>query len=152
MAYRVKDLMVRIVGSGGQGPACGMSTAQDCIWTCPGLTPFWPTLLCPGISATTTTGLMACHASGVCPKFSVTADTGTKCHTGPKCRTDAAASAEQLAMLKAHLKEALEEIERQEEAANEQAQPQTLAEIEELEDKMKEALAELSKRKSELKE
>jgi hypothetical protein len=54
-------------------------------------------------------------------------------------------------MLKAHLKEALEEIERQEEVANEQAQPQTRAEIEELEAKMKEALAELSKRKSELK-
>ncbi len=54
-------------------------------------------------------------------------------------------------MLKAHLKEALEEIERQEEIANEQAQPQTVPEVEELETKMKEALAELSKRKSELK-
>jgi hypothetical protein len=133
MAYRVKDLMIRIVGSGGQGPACGMSTGQDCIWTCPPLTltPLWPLFICPGLSATTTTGLVAaCHASGVCPKLSVTADTGTKCHTGPKCHTDAAAAAEQLATLKAHLKEALEEIERQEEVVNEQAQPQTLAEVE----------------------
>jgi hypothetical protein len=187
MAYRVKDLMIKIVGAGGQGPACGMSTGQACptataacqggTWTtspaetfcptatlfceggswtahmfaCPTLTTLWPTLLCPGISATTTTGLVACHASGVCPKVSVTANTWTKCHTGPKCHADAAAAAEQLAMLKAHLKEALEEIERQEEMANEQAQPQTRAEIEELEAKMKEALAELSKRKSELK-
>ncbi len=177
MAYRVKDLMIKIVGSEGQGPDCGALTRHACptptaacqaasppgtfcptatlfceggswtthIWTCPTLTTFLPTLFCPGISATTTTGLACPGATEHCFRQSITAPSGLQCHTEP------AVAAEQLATLKAHLKEALEEIERQEEVANEQAQPQTRAEIEELEAKMKEALAELSKRKSELK-
>ena len=107
---------------------------------------------CPGGSWTLLTPLIGWTPfTPVCPNVSDCLKGSQTAPTGPKCHTDAAAAAEQLAMLKAHLKEALEEIERQEEIANEQAQPQTRAEIEELEAKMKEALAELSKRKSELK-
>jgi hypothetical protein len=181
VAYRVKDLMIKILGSEGQGPDCGALTAHACptptaacqaasplgtfcptatlfceggswtthIWTCPTPTTFCPTatLFCPGISGTTTPWFACRGATEHCFRQSITAPSGPQCHIGP----DPTVAAEQLAMLKAHLKEALEEIERQEEVANEQAQPQTRAEIEELEAKMKEALAELSKRKSELK-
>jgi hypothetical protein len=177
MAYRVKDLMINIVGAEGQGPDCGALTKHAChtltalcpvlTWTttpggtaCPGATQF-----CEGISTGNRTFLMFCaNATGYCPGGSWTLPTHwtpylptcpivSHCPTESRTvHTDAAAASEQLAMLKAHLKEALEEIERQEEVVNEQAQPQTHAEIEELEAKMKEALAELSKRKSELKE
>jgi hypothetical protein len=165
MAYRVKDLMIKIVGSEGQGPGCGTWTTSPAgtfcptatlfceggswttHWTCPTPTEFCATatLFCRGISGTTTPWFACRGATEHCLKQSITAP------SGPHCPTDPSAAAEQLAILKAHLKEALEEIERQEEVANEQAQPQTRAEIEELEAKMKEALAELSKRKSELK-
>ncbi len=177
MAYRVKDLMINIIGSEAKGPHGGTTPTVFCPNTtnfCPGIsptlthtwttTPFCPTATqgCLGISGTTSLWMFCPQAS--CITGSPTAPTGPNCPqtgpdctTGPACRTglypwsDPAAAAEQLAMLKAQLKEALEEVERQEKIANEQAQPQTVAEVDELEAKLTEALAELRKRKSELK-
>lgn len=59
--------------------------------------------------------------------------------------------AEQLALLKAELKEALQEVERQEAAAEEALRPRDIGEIEELEAKLKEALTELERLKGEMK-
>lgn len=64
---------------------------------------------------------------------------------------DPAALVEQLAAMKAQLREAIAQIENQEKVVSELAQPQSIAEIEELQSKLKEALDELEHRKSELK-
>lgn len=64
---------------------------------------------------------------------------------------DPAAMVEQLAAMKAQLREAIAQIENQEKVVGELAQPQSIAEIEELEAKLKGALNELEHRKSELK-
>lgn len=64
---------------------------------------------------------------------------------------DPAAMVEQLAAMKAQLREAIAQIENQEKVVDELAQPQSIAEIEELQAKLKDALNELEHRKSELK-
>ena len=184
MAYRVKDLMINIVGAQAQEPHCEMSSGQLCppatilcrggSWTTLTLTfgAFCAafTQICEGISPGTLTHwtwtftTFCPTATGFCRGVSRTTTPWMICPEASDCRTasptagaapfpgDPALAAEQLAALKAHLKEALEEVERQEVIANEQAQPQTRAQIEELEAKMTDALAELRKRKSALKE
>ena len=154
MAYRVKDLMINIVRSETQGPQCGAATVpacgndtQGCVgasWTAH--TTFW--MLCRGMSGTGTTtpqDLAPCGASILCVGGSGTAPGAVNPYAD-----DPAAAAQHLAALKAHLKQAIGEVERQEAIANEQARPQTVPEIEELETKMREALDELGKRKNEL--
>lgn len=64
---------------------------------------------------------------------------------------DPAAMVEQLAAMKAQLREAIAQIEAQEKIVSDLAQPQSEAEINELQDKLKDALNELERRKSELK-
>lgn len=71
---------------------------------------------------------------------------------GPVGPGDPVEWVEQLAILKAELKEALEEVERQESAAEEALKPRDLGEVEELESKLKEALTELERLKKELKQ
>jgi serine/threonine protein kinase HipA of HipAB toxin-antitoxin module len=58
--------------------------------------------------------------------------------------------ADQLAELKAQLGQAVADIENLEKDLKERAQPQTVAEVEELERKLEAAMAELKKQKSEL--
>jgi len=57
---------------------------------------------------------------------------------------------ESLATLKAQLRQALDNIERQEAAGAESMQPQTEAEVDELQTKLREAMTELERRKEEL--
>jgi hypothetical protein len=63
---------------------------------------------------------------------------------------DPASASGQLAALKAQLQQALTEIENHEKAVNESLKPQTVAEVEELQGKLRDALVELDQRKSEL--
>jgi hypothetical protein len=67
-------------------------------------------------------------------------------------RDDPAALVEHLALLKAQLKEELAQIEKEEEALEAQLKPQTVAEVENLQLKMREAVEELEKLKSELRD
>jgi hypothetical protein len=63
---------------------------------------------------------------------------------------DPALAAEQLAALKSQLQQALTDIENQEKIVNDSLQPQTVAQVEELQTKLRSALADLDRRKSEL--
>jgi hypothetical protein len=85
-----------------------------------------------------------------CCSHSVSVPPPTHCKHHTKKGCDAAEATEQLALLKAQLKEALKEVEDQEEALNESLRPKTVAEVKQLQDELRDALAELEKRKSEL--
>lgn len=61
-----------------------------------------------------------------------------------------AGAAEQIAVLKAHLQNALEELEKEEKAVHARLQPQSVDEIDHLQTKLKEAQDDLEKRKQEL--
>jgi hypothetical protein len=145
MAFKVKDLMISVIP--GEAPEPGApqgdhAQAQDRGWLpCGGGTVF-----CGGNSHTTRGPVIMC-AQGtflVCPGPS---------HTIPPTIKTwfCAMSAEQLADVKSQLMQELAEIEEQENAIRERSEPQTVAEIEALEGKIEGALAELAKRKAELK-
>lgn len=139
MAFRVKDLLIN-VGSTSRGrrrygmfadcdPFSITASTGNCI-TGPthGETMIWSrfcSLLCCG----------ALTAAG----------------PGPVGPGDPVEWAEQLAILKADLKEALAEVERQERAVEETLKPRDVAEVEELEGKLNEALTELERIKAQLK-
>jgi hypothetical protein len=61
-------------------------------------------------------------------------------------------SAEDLAALKAQLKQALSEVERAEQVLADSMRPRTINEIEALEDKLEDALSELKRHKEQLQE
>jgi signal transduction histidine kinase len=63
---------------------------------------------------------------------------------------DPAVVSQQLAALKVQLQQELAEIEKQQEAVNASLKPQTIAQVDELLGKMREAIDELEKRKAEL--
>jgi hypothetical protein len=63
---------------------------------------------------------------------------------------DPAWASQQLAALKAQLQQAIAQIENQENVVNESLKPQTVEQVEDLQGKLRDALAELDKRKSEL--
>lgn len=94
--------------------------------------------------------------TGSCTYFSCRATFQTICPTAtvegptPTIVPDPTAAGTQLTALKAQLQEALADIEKQQKALEESLRPQTLADVEQLQEKMKEAMSELDKRKAEL--
>lgn len=164
MAFRVKDLMISVIpkeGDGG-GPACPGGT-MVCDPHSPGGGNRCPMCggghdFCNAWSHHPTLYPCGCPIV-VCPPNSHTApNTWTCCphHSrGPGVipvafAGDPQEAAEQLAALKSQLKAAIEEIEAQEKLVGERLQPQTVAEIEALQAKLKEAHAELDKKKADL--
>lgn len=63
---------------------------------------------------------------------------------------DPESAASQLAAVKAHLQQELAAVEKQEQTVSEALRPQTVADVEELQGKLREAIADLDKRKQEL--
>lgn len=123
---------------GARGPAaalfCGHTYRS---WLCCG----WctnATDLCGGISNPVTVYL------NVCPTPTVIGPVGVPPGGDP------AALSQQLAAVKVQLQKALAEIETEQAAVDASLQPQTVAQVEELQGKMREALAELERRKAEL--
>ena len=145
MAFRVKDLMISIIPSEASKP--GTTQGDDAGTQDRGWLPCGSgTVFCGGNSHTTRGNIIMC-AQGtflVCPGPSHTV------HDTVKTRF-CAMSAEQLADVKSQLMQELAEIEEQENALREKSEPRTVAEIEALEGKIEGALAELAKRKAELK-
>jgi hypothetical protein len=90
-------------------------------------------------------GFFSCRLTfeTVCPGATVVGPT-------PTIVPDPTAAGNQLAALKAQLQEALADIEKQQKALEESLRPQTVADVEQLQEKMKEAMSELDKRKAEL--
>jgi len=77
-----------------------------------------------------------------CPARTLTEVAGPVAYPGP--------GPEDLATVKVQLQQALSEIEKQERAAAENAEPRTAAEVESLQTKLHEAISELERRKQEL--
>jgi hypothetical protein len=137
MAFRVRDLVINVLPEqGGEG-----------------LQPFD----CPGIS--NCYPFSSCGRTNACYPVScrIVSCIGTHCGG---CTLDISRfpgfqqgiSAEDLAALKAQLTQALSEVERAEEALADSMRPQSIDEIEVLEDKLEDALSELKQRKEQLQE
>jgi len=149
MAFRVKDLMISVLPGEGED--------------LPGLLSRFPCHC--GHTLQVCTPPLSCVGSAPCPDPHSFSDTVQGLFVSPYCCPmmtavgpvglpfggDPAAVAQQLAALKSQLREAIAQIEKQEKLVSESAQPQSVAEIEQLQGKLKEALDELERRKSELK-
>ena len=135
MAFRVKDLLINVVSASEAKRALGncRATVMDCTGT-----PF-----STGGCGTVTTHVCLLVSQVLCCRASMVGP-------GPVGPGDPVEWVEQLAILKAELKEALEEVERQEAVAEQALKPRDVAEIENLENKLREGLAELERLKSEL--
>ena len=170
MAFKVKDLMINIAPGEDTGP--GQWTHNMCPPPCGCTVPHScrPTLLCewsdtnhrhptnlyrwqqfnPYCGETyfcewSTTPLTITHLTPtLCPGATVAGPVGVPPGGDP------AMAAEQLAMLKMQLKQALAEIESQEKTLNESLEPKTVAEVEILQGKLKDALVWLEARKKAL--
>ena len=149
MAFRVKDLMISVVpakkagsepgcGFGGETMLCGLESATAHTHPTTFMLAWSPWFVCGALHSTT---------------FPPISQTCCHCHTSPVSISpdNPVSAAEQLAALRAQLTKAVAEIEAQEKLLAEQSQPQTLEEIEDLQVKLKEAQAELEKRKAQLK-
>jgi hypothetical protein len=136
MAFRIKDLLINVASAERKlrWGDCFMTLWGDCSWrifsaNCTGN----PTIRPP--THLTICGTTWWGAAG----------------PGPVGPGDPVEWVEQLAILKAELKAALEEVEREEAALEQAMKPSTEGEIEELEAKLREGLAELERLKAELK-
>lgn len=164
MAFRFKDLMISVVpgkekpkndpgcGFGGETMLCGFASAGGHTHPTTFFLGCCTTYICGPHSPPPPPSLFCV----VCPPHSPPPPPShfcCNCHTFPVSFApgDPATAAEQLAALRAQLEKAVGEIEAQEKLLAEQSQPQTLEEIEELQVKLKEANAELEKRKAQLK-
>jgi|GEM_PF-6359278 hypothetical protein len=162
MAFRIKDLMISIIPKEGNGPG-DLGCPPATIFCDPhspggggdqhGHYGIGPHIECNAWSHHPTQYL--CGWTFFCPKWSRTAPSPYCCHHTRAAGLipvafigDPELAAEQLAALKAQLKEAIAEIEAQEKIVAERLQPQTDAEIDELLAKLKEAQAELGKKRS----
>jgi len=127
MAFRIDDLVINVAPDGTDGPGDQLQPFCDTLFFskcgCSG-TPT-PYLLSPILCLV---GLFSAISGAECPE----------------------ASREQLARLKSQLREALAEIERQEQTATKSSEPQTLEELELCEVKVARVLKTLRARKREM--
>lgn len=160
MAFKLKDLMISLLPKGGAAEACPTASApaaQFCPTASAGFCQMvsgrafvvMPHPLCPTASA----GFGFCPTASAglafCPTASATG-AAEACPTA-SAPAESAASPEGLAALKQQLQEALAQVEAQEKALAAQHLPQTIAETEELEARLREALDELRQHKETLK-
>lgn len=173
MAFKLKDLMISLLP--GPGAACPTASAPDA-QLCPTASAgrFCPAasvqvVFCPTVSApvfllpATPAQFCPTASAGLQLQFCPTASAGRFCPTAsaeaaaePACPTasapmESAAGAEGLAALKQQLQQALAQVEEQERALAASQLPQTLAEAEDLEARLRGALEELQQHKEALK-
>ncbi len=134
MAYRIKDLLINVISASDAKRRFGncMASVTD------------PRVFTTHECGTNTTKV--CRLLWAHPWFCGTSTTWP----GPVAAGDPVEWVEQLAILKAELKEALEEVERQEAAAEQALTPRDIPEIDSLANKLKEGLTELARLRSEL--
>ncbi|HEY6350133.1 MAG TPA: hypothetical protein VI636_12060 [Candidatus Angelobacter sp.] len=116
---------------------CGFTNCH--FYTCFGCTIAVTRLCGPGLT------FIACQAGTCAATCGFTGDPGTPVYQG-----DPEGIATQLAAVKAQLQQELAAVETQERAVAEVLKPQTAAEVEELQGKLRDAIAELDKQKQEL--
>ena len=168
--FRVHDLMINVLPEGGQaglgcrvGTNCANITLPDCFgqtMACPAGTLVCGVSLCAGGSRCTGVtlpwGAANCDA-GACSLVPCTGDcTHNYCSVTGSCEKSLQrqltpeAHLQELAALKDQLQRALADVEEREQALGEALKPTTLEEVTALETKLEEALQELRARKSEL--
>lgn len=125
MAFRVKDLMIQVLPSAA--PGAEFSTSPT------------PCGRCTNCTGCTKCTINTCGFSPCRPPWA----SGTLIDP-------AGVDPRQLALLKQQLKQALDDVERQERALAEAMQPQTVEEVEQLEQKIKEALDHLRGQKQKM--
>ena len=140
MPFRIKDLLINVLPPGKEDPDCGDTGWPDCGGTewcggtwCPHSPPVYPCY----VHAKHCLGTPTVH--------------WTPWQFAAMRPADPDAAAKQLSTMKAQLKQSLAEIEEHEKRIGERSQPQTVEEIEALQSKLREALDELERRKSDLK-
>ena len=151
--FRVRDLMINVLPEGGPIP-CRVVTLLDCA------NDTQPVLdcaisLCRPISRCLQVTILAggCDAGtscDACQTVGTVTTGGCKPGTGGKFVADVAQYTRDLAVLKAELKATLSQVEAQERAFGDTLRPQTLDEVEELEQQLKGALEELRERRTEI--
>lgn len=131
MAFRVKDLLINVASENGDGP-------EGPKWPC------WGTFYCHWSTTTHPTTLLVAPFIA-CPGPTVIGPVGG----GPP--GDPGLIHSELVKIKQRLSEVLKEVEQQLENPPKPG-PQTIPEIERLQEKMREALSELERRKAELRD
>ena len=158
MAFQLKDLIISIApAAGGEQQFCPTASAGRCapasvqVVFCAAASA--PVLVMPATPAAQGQAQFCPTASAplqFCPTASAEA-VAAACPTASAPAESAAAGPEGLAALKQQLQQALAQVEEQEKAWAASRLPQTLAEAEDLEAKLREALEELQRHKETLK-
>jgi len=147
MPFKIKDLMISVVPQGyGAGAECGCSVLT--LTTAILLTPVIPRPPVPPIPRCVCTAYCSRGCSGAC-SGPASLDPGWF-DPGRPPEMPGVPTIEDLGILKQQLRKALEQVEVHERVLEESLKPKTLEEVEQLEVKLKEALAELHARKTEL--
>lgn len=153
--FRVRDLMINVLPEGELQPYCRVVTLPDCanntemVVDC-GIS------ICRTISrCVQVTLLAACDADGgascdACVTKGTVSTGGCKPGTGGKLGADIGQYLDDLAILKAELTATLSRVEARERVVEESLRPQSLDEVQQLEEKLTEALDELRERRTEI--
>lgn len=168
MAFKLKDLMITLLPPAGAAEVCPTASAPEARF-CPTASATDPRLCTPGsvrvvycppgslpvLVLPAPAPLCPTASAGFCPTASAEAAAEEAAAEGV-CPTasapaESALSLEGLAALKQQLQQALAQVEEQERALEASYLPQTLAEAEELEARLRGALEELQQHKEDLK-
>jgi hypothetical protein len=153
--FRVRDLMINVLPEGALSPFCRVVTLPDCanntemVIDC-GIS------ICRTISrCAQVTLLAACDADGgsscdACVTKGTVTTGGCKPGTGGKIGADMGQYLDDLAVLKAELTATLSRVEARERVVKESLRPQSLDEVQQLEEKLTGALEELRERRTEI--
>lgn len=154
--FKVRDLMINLLPEGGQLPFCRGVTLPDCAFTTEHFVGCAVTI-CPSITRCFQVTYLAapCDADGgsscnACMTIDGVRTGGCAPGTGGKLVQDTGRHLQELGILKEQLKQSLVQVEAQERAFAESLQPQTLDELQQLEDKLTGALEELRARRGEI--
>jgi hypothetical protein len=143
MPFKVKDLMIDVTSKAALTPAVQCHpTVIFCHFGC--------TVLVSCHFACSFQGPSLCHFGSQTITFTITCPGSLVTDTTPIIQATPQLEGPQVANLKDQLKQALDAAERQQAAIDQNLQPQSVADVEMLEGKLGEALAELKARKAQL--
>jgi hypothetical protein len=177
--FRVRDLMINLLPEGGQLQFCRQVTLLDCVFNtervvgcaftiCPSVTRCVQVTLLAAPDCDAGTSCDACATKGTVTTGGCKPGTGGLVADCDACVTkgtvttggcgpgtgafvaDTGQYLQDLAILKAELKATLSQVEVQERAFGESLRPQTLDEVQQLEEKLTGALEELRARRTEI--
>ncbi|REF99919.1 hypothetical protein DFJ67_5965 [Asanoa ferruginea] len=156
--FKVRDLMINLLPEGGGPlPRCpGVSLPNCAANSCFNVSVIGCGVTCPAITRCTHGTLIAdtCPASSCYNYTCEVTNFSRGCGQGYTCLMpgEGIGQAEDLTLLKQQLRLALEQVEAQEAARDEAERPQTIEEVDQLTERLNDALDELRRRRVELSE